>query len=298
MTKKCWICGKNNLEELKLSSDFYFCQDCSTLRIKKIPKAPYGKSYYKGSFSIGSLIFAPIAYIFYQLRNNYINLDSVKCWVDIGAGEGGYLKSVKASRKIGVEISEAGRKIMKLYGLEAISNEKFLRSKKINANIISFWHVLEHVENPWDYLKAANRNLAGGGEIVIGIPNVDSFEFSLFGKFWFHLAPKYHIWHYSPKSISILLNKNGFKVYSIDYWAIEHHLSGLIQSFLNRSTNTSDILHKLIKRGTERVSISFKTALWILFWFTFGFPIILLFWVIQALFRKSGAVVLVANKVR
>ncbi len=156
---------------------------------------------------------------------------------------------------------------------------------------------MEHVENPWDYLKAANRNLLRGGAVVVGVPNMDSLEFNLFRKFWFHLAPKYHIWHYSPKSMTINKKKNGFKVRAIDYFAIEHHLTGIIQSFLNKTTNTSNVLHLLIKRGTKVPIISIVTIGWILFWFTFGLPIIIPFWISQALLKKSGAIVIVAKKI-
>lgn len=298
MKKKCWICGNDGLSELKSLTDYYYCQGCIVLRIKKIPKVPYGESYYRGSFSVASFLFTPISYIFYQIRNNYIHLNSINCWIDVGAGEGGYLKTVRAKRKIGVEISKAGRNIMESLDLETLSDKQFLSAKKLNANIISFWHVLEHVENPWDYLKAANKNLLSGGRLIIGIPNVDSLEFNIFGKSWFHLAPRYHIWHYSPKSITKLVEQCGFKIRSTDYWAVEHHLSGIAQSFLNKSTNTSNILHKLIKRGTERVSISFSTMIWLLFWFTFGVPIIIFLWIMQSLLKKSGAIVLVADKVK
>lgn len=241
------------------------------------------------------MLFIPISQILYNLRRQYSKEEEKNLWIDVGAGEGNFLKQIRANQRIGVEISEAGRKFIEKKGLKSMTPEKFLKSRGLNAAAISFWHVLEHTENPWKYLQSARANIAPTGEIIIGIPNISSWEFRIFGRHWFHLVPQYHIWHFSPESMIRMLTKNGFEVRKVDYISLEHHLSGLLQSFINKTSKTHNILHKMIKRETDMGELSILGGLNLLFWLSFGLPIVLIFWLLASLFRKSGTIVLVGG---
>ena len=183
---------------------------------------------------------------------------------------------------------------MKKIGLLTLSDKEFLVSKNLRADVISFWHVIEHLEEPDRYLSVAYENLNKNGKIVLGIPNHRSFEFKVFGRHWFHLVPEYHIWHFSLKSITQLLNRTGFTVNLVDNWSIEHHLTGILQSFINRSTGSDSVLHRLVKRGMN-YSLSFKDAFWSVFWLSIGLPIVLFFWILSSVFNQSGTIVIVAD---
>lgn len=292
----CKICGNRKISDLKLSKTYFFCTNCKVAWMKKFPEASYEKNYNVGKSGVASKIFQPIEGFFYWLRKIYIGNNQVECWVDVGAGDGRFLKTTNAKKKIGVEVSKFGRKIMEDQGLKAMTNKDFLTKQNINADVISFWHVLEHLDDPLKYLNTAKRNLSKTGKIVIGIPNIDSFEFQIFRKFWFHLAPKYHLWHYSPTSLSLMLSKTGFRIDFIDYFAPEHHLVGILQSFLNKTTGSENILHKIVKRGTDSSKITPKTAIYIGFWLSLGLPIISSFWIVESFLHRSGAIVVVASK--
>ena len=225
-----------------------------------------------------------------------MGFDKKKIWIDVGAGEGSFLSNVKAEKRIGVEISGAGRKLIIKKGLQSMGPKKFLSSKNLNASVISFWHVLEHTAYPWNYLKAANCNLIKNGKIIIGVPNIESWEFKTFGNNWFHLVPGYHIWYFSATSMQKILEKNGFKINKIDWWSPEHHPTGLLQSFINQSSGTHNFLHKLIKRETDLGKVNLKAVFWTFFWLSFGFPIIISIWIINSLLKRSGTFVVVASK--
>lgn len=293
--KHCPICKKKSSSSFFGIEGYRYCSNCHLGWLKKLPKVVYAENYYKGTSSIASKLFAPIRLFFYILRKTFAGMDRKKIWIDVGAGDGGFLKTVNAEEKIGVEISLAGRDIMEKDGLKTLSDEKFLKTSGLNADIISYWHVLEHVEKPWEYLKAGKRNLAKAGKIIIGIPNSDSFEFRYFRNSWFHLVPQYHLWHFSLKSMSLLLADTGFKIESIDYWSIEHHLTGILQSFINKTVGSDSVLHRLVKRGLD-YSPSLKDIFWSIFWLTIGLPIVFLFWIISSLSHKSGTIVLVVKK--
>ncbi len=293
--KRCPICKKEPDSSFFGIQGYRYCSRCQLGWLKKLPKITYKENYYKGTSGIVSKLFIPIGLIFYKIRSSFAK-EKNKLWIDVGAGDGGFLKTVNAQRRIGVEISKAGRKIMEEAGLETLSNEEFLKTSGLNADVISFWHVLEHVERPWEYLEAAKRNLSKKGRIIIGIPNSDSFELKYFKKYWFHLVPKYHLWHFSKNSIELLLNKSGFKTNHIDYWSVEHHLAGTLQSFINRTAGSDSVLHRLVKRGLD-YSPTFKDIFWSIFWLTIGLPVVFSFWAISSLLRKPGTFILIAKKI-
>ena len=294
--QKCLICKSSLLNEIGLAGvKYYCCEQCKTMRLMKFPEPVYKKKYYKGNSFPASILFKPVATFFYKIREHYTHASNINLWIDIGAGDGDYLKIIKAKRKIGVEISDAGRKLMQETGIKTMTPKEFLASNNLNADVISFWHVLEHMEKPWYYLQAAKRNLAPKGKIVIGVPNIESFEYKIFKNNWFHLAPKYHFWHFSVRSVKILLNSTGYRVDKIDYLSVEHQTAGILQSLINSTSNSKNVLHKLIKRGMGTEKIFTKDLVSICFWITFGLPIVLIFWLIETILHRSGTIVVVAS---
>ena len=60
-------------------------------------------------------------------------------------------------------------------------------------DVITLWHVLEHLVEPWKVLDTLVEHLLPNGIIVISTPNPDSFQFKLFGRFWVHLDAPRHV---------------------------------------------------------------------------------------------------------
>lgn len=296
MNSICFLCKQESSSGLNGIVGYWYCAHCRLSWAKKISEAEYDETYYKGKSSVAVNLFMFVSLFFYKIRRMYIAKGKSTVWIDVGAGDGGFLKTVRAKKRIGVEVSLAGRRLMQENGLETLSDEQFLKARGLNADTISFWHVLEHVQNPLSYLESAKRNLKKNGAIVVGVPNIDSFEFEFFKKYWFHLQPQFHLWHFSSYSIKRMLRQCGFKVKKSDYWSVEHHLTGVLQSFVNGCSGSVDVLHKLIKRQKASSKIRAQDIFWSFFWLTAGFPIVFFFWIIGSVFQKSGTIVLVAKK--
>lgn len=293
MNQLCLLCKVKSENEMGGISGYSYCSKCRLGWKTQKTKIEYDTSYYVGKSGIATKLFSPIAYFFYWIRKSYLGNKNYETWIDVGAGDGGFLETVKAKKRIGVEVSKSGRKLMEHKGLSTLSDKKFLGSRNLNSDVISFWHVLEHVENPLEYLKTAKRNLRKKGRIIIGVPNIDSLEFKVFKKFWFHLVPDFHLWHYSSKSLELFLKKSGFQVEYVDNWSIEHNPTGIIQSFINWSAHSDSVLHRLIKRGMD-YKLSIKDIFWSGFWLTIGLPVVFFFWLTGVLFKMPGTFVVVA----
>jgi 2-polyprenyl-3-methyl-5-hydroxy-6-metoxy-1,4-benzoquinol methylase len=60
-------------------------------------------------------------------------------------------------------------------------------------DVIALWQVIEHLSDPWDFIRAAAAKLKPGGILVLATPNPDSLQFKIFGRFWFHLDAPRHL---------------------------------------------------------------------------------------------------------
>ena len=292
----CPICQNPKIIDLPKIPIYYFCLRCKTARRKKFNKVNYSQNYYSGKSNLAAKLIRPLFKFFYLIRRSYVGLDEKGLWIDVGAGDGDFLKTVNAKRKIGVEVSSSSQKKMQSLDLEVMLDKQFLKLKRADADVISFWHVLEHLEKPQDYLKAARENLSRNGKLIIAVPNIDSLEFSIFGKFWFHLEPQFHQWQFSINSMRLLLKSQNFKVDLIDYISPEHQFAGLLQSFINTTSGTQNVLHILVKRKLGDQKIPTKGIVWSLFWLTFGLSVILSFWLTEIIIKRPGTFVMVASK--
>lgn len=98
----------------------------------------------------------------------------------------------------------------KRFGLHVL-NEKFENASIQDGTyeMVIFRHVLEHFLDPAKILRQADRILKPGGYVLIIVPNGDSLGRRIFRQYW-EWAPPSHIYNFSPRSLSRLLQRAGF----------------------------------------------------------------------------------------
>jgi len=100
--------------------------------------------------------------------------------------------------------------------LRNIENSDFLESKIVNKknffDVVVLLDVLEHLPNQNEILKNIYNVLKSGAFLVLTLPNIDSFEFKLFGKYWEWIGAPAHLFYYSPNTIKKMLEKHKFKI--------------------------------------------------------------------------------------
>ena len=79
-------------------------------------------------------------------------------------------------------------------------------------DLVTSWHVLEHAHKPLELVRAAFDLLRPGGEFVVEVPNFSSLERRWFGRRWFALQPPIHLLHFTPRSLTHLLQEAGFDI--------------------------------------------------------------------------------------
>jgi 2-polyprenyl-3-methyl-5-hydroxy-6-metoxy-1,4-benzoquinol methylase len=135
--------------------------------------------------------------------------------LDIGAGTGDFLSVAKNDgwETIGVEPSERAKSIAKNKGVSFVEQTSELENNSFD--LISMWHVLEHVPDLDAQIKELKRLLKPSGTLIIAVPNFKSFDAKHYGKFWAAYDVPIHFWHFSKTAIKLLFEKEEMKLEKI-----------------------------------------------------------------------------------
>ena len=131
--------------------------------------------------------------------------------LDIGAGTGDFLFSAKKQNWIvaGVEPNAQARKLALEKGIDLQQNSG--NFKESTFDVISMWHVLEHVPDLDIQIKELKRLLKPGGIAVIAVPNFKSFDAEHYREFWAAYDVPRHLWQFSQAGITKLIESYNFK---------------------------------------------------------------------------------------
>jgi 2-polyprenyl-3-methyl-5-hydroxy-6-metoxy-1,4-benzoquinol methylase len=130
--------------------------------------------------------------------------------LDIGAGTGDFLAVAKQDgwQTIGIEPNDKAKKIAQNKGVQLIEATNLLEDYSID--VITMWHVLEHVPNVENQIKEIKRLLKPNGSIIIAVPNFNSYDANYYDSFWAAFDVPRHLWHFSKKSIQSLFERENF----------------------------------------------------------------------------------------
>jgi SAM-dependent methyltransferase len=116
-------------------------------------------------------------------------------------------------------------------------------------DVITLWHVLEHLPDPLATLQEVRRLLKVGGLLVIEVPNLESWQAQVGGGRWFHLDCPRHLYHFGAQDLSLRLSALGFERIQQQTISLEYGPYGMLQSLLNRLTYQPNVLYARLKRS-------------------------------------------------
>lgn len=155
--------------------------------------------------------------------------------LDIGAGTGAFVNAMqqKAWKVTGLEPDAATReKAFENYKLNLQSTDTIFNLPENEYEVITMWHVLEHVHELKPYLHQCIKSLKQNGRLIIAVPNYTSFDACYYKKYWAAYDLPRHLYHFSPKSMTILLNEMGFEIISIKpMWYDSFYVSLLSEKY-------------------------------------------------------------------
>lgn len=150
-------------------------------------------------------------------------LEKFNSLIEIGCGEGKVLEKVKrtfpSKKVIGFDGSHKAVEIGRHNGLDL--KQKIFSNNDVfpNADIFLLIGVVEHIEDPINFIKSILKNLNRGGRIILSIPIQDFEAYDIFFKD--------HIWHFTSNQFKLLLESCGLSVFHIDVYNKINHGFGL-----------------------------------------------------------------------
>lgn len=138
-----------------------------------------------------------------------------KAILDIGAGTGDFLAYCKDNKYsvTGTEPSDAARKVAKEKGIELFESLDEISDRRFD--VITMWHVLEHIPNLFECLEQLKEMLKEKGKLIVAVPNFKSYDAEYYKEFWAAYDVPRHLWHFSQKSIRTLFESVEMKVVNI-----------------------------------------------------------------------------------
>ena len=98
---------------------------------------------------------------------------------------------------------------------------------------VTFWHVLEHLDDPVEVLTRIRRSVKPGGVVLAAVPNFGSWQARVTGASWLHLDIPRHLYHFTRRSLTKMFEVAGFGVKGVSYGEIEYDVIGWSQGLLN-----------------------------------------------------------------
>ncbi|MBN9285392.1 MULTISPECIES: class I SAM-dependent methyltransferase [Flavobacterium] len=135
--------------------------------------------------------------------------------LDIGAGTGDFLLEAKKQHwnTIGIEPSEKAKGIAIQKGIAFAENLASLPDHSFD--VITMWHVLEHVPDLENQIAVLKRLLKPNGTIIIAVPNFKSYDAKYYGAYWAAYDVPRHLWHFSKTAIEKLFRKQNIKLVKV-----------------------------------------------------------------------------------
>lgn len=172
--------------------------------------------------------------------------------VDVGCSYGIF---VKAAQDEGFDASG----IEPAKNAAAYAKQKFhvnvfqgtLDEAKVKENtydIVTLYDVLEHIPNLKPFLKEIRRVLKPGGFLVVQSPNVESYAFQILKTNWNWLLVPNHLWHFSKKSLSNVLEENGFTIKKVITEDAVYDFASNFKSTLHFPIISSGITFKILRK--------------------------------------------------
>ena len=135
--------------------------------------------------------------------------------LDVGCGTGDFLQTAQQNGWLvsGIEPNEEARGIANSKTNKSVfDTEQLQKFESKQFDVITLWHVLEHLPNLEDHIKTFKTLLKDNGTLLIAVPNYKSFDAKHYKEFWAAFDVPRHLWHFNQVSISNLVSKQNMSV--------------------------------------------------------------------------------------
>ena len=230
--EKCAVCHEQEFDTFLEVKDYMItqeqfmiveCKSCGFHFTNPIPEENQIGEYYKSEeyISHSSTKKGVINFLYNVVRNHTLkqkikwikNTTDGRKLLDIGSGTGHFLKTAneKGFSGYGIEPDDDARNFAhKEHHVRSCAQEELYNMETKSVDVITMWHVLEHVYHLEKDIQEIHRILSSSGKLFVAVPNMGSYDAKYYGKFWAAYDVPRHLYHFQKTDISKLFSNNGF----------------------------------------------------------------------------------------
>lgn len=150
------------------------------------------------------------------VKEAYSGINADTHVLDVGCGKPTFLKalqSVTGCRVTGIDFTSKGwENTNEFEKIELIEGELGQVSLQKEPDVVTLWHYLEHDYYPARTLQHLRTLVKPEARLIIEVPNYQSITRKWQGKTWAGYHTPRHTAIYTPTTLTMLLNNNGWKV--------------------------------------------------------------------------------------
>ena len=155
--------------------------------------------------------------------------------LEVGAGTGAFADAMakKGWKVTALEPDESSRAIaLKNYGINLMPSSALENLPAKSFDVITLWHVLEHVHDLKIYIHTFSKLLKHNGRLIIAVPNHTSYDAQFYKNYWAAYDVPRHLYHFSPSSMKFLMKSNGFELVNLKpMWFDSFYVSLLSEKY-------------------------------------------------------------------
>ena len=180
--------------------------------------------------------------------------------LDIGCGSGTFVRMARGAgiEAYGLEMSPEAVAIAEteIPGAILQGTEDDILARKERFDIVTMFHALEHMPDPFRFLKKLQGLLEPDGSLVVQVPNSQSLQARIFGSRWYGLDCPRHLYNYSDFSLFHLLGRAGYTVRTVRHFSLRDNAAAMASSFLPSLDPMSNRVKRLREKGRRQSSLS------------------------------------------
>lgn len=257
---ECPVCGSDNIKNHKIvydhtvSHESFVIMQCNNCQfeftnprpdIVNIEKFYQSEDYISHTNKGNSLI-----NIIYKLVRKYSTGNKVKLIesisqkkkgkiLDYGTGTGYFLAAIKDKdwKVTGLEPDKKARKLAeKQCGTKIAERIDEIIALNQKYDIITLWHVLEHIHDLNATFILLKSLLKEKGRIIIAVPNIDSYDNKIYDQDWAAYDVPRHLYHFNQESMKTFVMKHGMKIKNIYPMKFDsYYISMLSEKYKNNN---------------------------------------------------------------
>jgi 2-polyprenyl-3-methyl-5-hydroxy-6-metoxy-1,4-benzoquinol methylase len=232
---RCPLCASPEVRPVLRSSDHtvssesyevWHCNSCTGRFTQAVPDEEHIAAYYQSENYISHSntrkgLLAQAYQFARHLTRRQKRMRIERMWkqgpgrlLDIGCGTGEFLDEMQHAgwEVMGLEPDAGARQQARELGLDISESEALFSLPPASFDVITLWHVLEHVHRLDASLDAIARALRPGGFILVAVPNYTSADAEHYASFWAAYDTPRHLYHFSPASMRRLWEAKQFEV--------------------------------------------------------------------------------------